>query len=257
MIARRTRSSISEHEDEQAQPLPQLDLEEVALEEDRRQPLAQPPVAELFVKVGDLLHGLRRELPDVGAVAARHPVEGDFDTAASALDDADEVPPARQPVVAVTLRFFAQPVDIDPQLAVEDRLQLAREDRSLLRTPALRNGAEVQVVRRAVVIAFATGDQVAARRAARGAAVELVRGARGPGGGRLRGRLFSGRGGAGSDEQRDRGERRRDRSPRGGSGCGSDVCAGFHRLSPPFSWGQILSTRSTDGPRVSKKNRMI
>src|SRR5262249_40893507 len=79
------------------------------------------------------------------------------------LDGADQVAVARLAVVLIAVGRVAERVEIDPELAIEDGLQLPGEDRAIVRaTPT-----EVEVLGGRRPVAVASRPEIAPHRAAR------------------------------------------------------------------------------------------
>src|SRR5207253_4626554 len=141
----------------QADPLPEPDLEEAQLEERRRQPLRQGTPAELVVERGDRGNGARGDLPHRGAARLRHALYQDLDRAGGRLDRAERVAQRGEAVLGVTLGLIAQAIEVDPERAVEDDVELARQLGAPGCPDALRELAEVQVFGGPRVVSLAAG----------------------------------------------------------------------------------------------------
>ena len=87
-----------EQDEDEPEPLPQRESEEVDLEEDRRQELPQPAIAELLVERLDLVHGPGRDQPNRPRGDAGHPIEQDVDPRRSRCGSLRSAPgPAPRP----------------------------------------------------------------------------------------------------------------------------------------------------------------
>src|SRR5207244_1600436 len=75
----------------EADPLPEPDLQEAQLEERRRQQVGERPPAELLVEGGNRRDRRRRDLPDRRPARLRDPLDQDLDRAAGGLDRTDRV----------------------------------------------------------------------------------------------------------------------------------------------------------------------
>ena len=184
-------------EQHEARPLPEREVEDGPLEEDRGQQPLEPSGSELGVELRDARDGGGGDLPDTDLVSLpRHTLEQQGGDTCGRLDVAQVVLPGGEPVVAEALVAGAERCEVQPELLVEDGLQLLGE----LRAPLSRFGveaAQVQVLAGAFVVAVAAGHDEAVDAAPRRPAVEGIRRAERPGevfdrgsGGRVRG--FSG-----------------------------------------------------------------
>ena len=117
-------------EDRQGQPLPELGVEKLRLQEHARQRLAEQPVPVAREQVWNRGHARGRDLPDADAILARYPLESDVDWLIRCLDAPDLLDIRGKAILEVPGRAVAQALDVYRKLLVQDDLQVTGQLRS-------------------------------------------------------------------------------------------------------------------------------
>ncbi len=167
---------------EQADPLPELDLQESDGEERCRQQVAERPVAELAVQRRDLGERPRRHFPNRGSVVARLSLEEQLHGTLLRRDRGKQFAFRAQAVVGVALRRRAEQLEVHPECALNDGTQLPRQAGTFDGADGLPQRAQVEVLGRPRVVAGIAGVEEPLHGVARRAALKVV--VRGGDGGR-------------------------------------------------------------------------
>jgi len=138
-------------------PLPERELEEPLLDEQRREMLLHPGNRrEERLERGDRLPG---DAPDGAIGGACVADERDGDGAPGDLEGSDVLRAGRESVLDVAPRIVAQRADVDPESAVEHRLQAPGEIGPETLALSRRVRAQIEVARCGLEIAAPTGRE--------------------------------------------------------------------------------------------------
>ena len=161
-------------QEDQGDPLPEGDAERPALHQHGRKNLADGPVAELPVEVGNARHRRLGELPDEHAVIARQALEQNVRRPLAGGDAAHQLAVRGQAVVARALRAVGEHIGIDEERVVEDDAQVARQGGPLDGHLRLGHAAQIEILGRRPVVVPPSGLEEARHGAPGRAAAELV-----------------------------------------------------------------------------------
>ena len=163
-------------EEQEADPLPERQIEESDLEEGRRQIVSQGPIPVFPVEAWDLGDRGGRDLPEPRVTVALHALEDDGRRARLVLDRAHELAVGREAVPPAAVLLVTERFRVRGERLVEDDPKLARECGAVLSARGRGQPPEVEELRGADVVAVVGGIEEARHRVPRRPPVQRVHG---------------------------------------------------------------------------------